>query len=49
MVKRPWNNYNDKGKGIYSIKEKLKCLKKYIKEWNKEVWGDLNFIKNIII
>jgi len=45
MVKMKWNSYPSRGSGFIKIKEKLKWLKRDLKLWNKDVFGNLNTSK----
>lgn len=36
-----WNSYEVQGRGAYVLKEKIKLLKKDLKQWNKESFGNL--------
>ncbi|KAL8479391.1 hypothetical protein ACS0TY_026316 [Phlomoides rotata] len=36
------NNYSIEGWAAYRLKEKLKLLKKYLREWNKCIFGDID-------
>ncbi|KAL8510781.1 hypothetical protein ACS0TY_017557 [Phlomoides rotata] len=39
-----WKEYNIEGWAAYRLKGKLKLLKKDIREWNKVVFGDIDYI-----
>ena len=49
MVETKWNSYLNRGSGFIKIKENLKCLKRDLKLWNKEVFGNLNTSKKRIL
>jgi len=49
MGETKWNSYLSRGSGFIKIKEKLKCLKRDLKLWNKEVFGNINTIKKRIL
>ncbi|KAL8522474.1 hypothetical protein ACS0TY_012585 [Phlomoides rotata] len=38
-----WKEYNIKGWAAYRLKEKLKLLKKDLREWNKVVFGNIDY------
>ncbi|KAL8537688.1 hypothetical protein ACS0TY_012722 [Phlomoides rotata] len=38
-----WTEYNIKGWAAYRLKEKLKLLKKDLREWNKVVFGNIDY------
>ncbi|CAJ2637710.1 unnamed protein product [Trifolium pratense] len=42
FVKEKWDNMDIRGRKAFVIKEKLKKLKEYLKEWNREVFGFLD-------
>jgi len=39
---KKWKEYEIQGNGMVVFKEKIKCLKRDIKVWNKEVFGNVN-------
>lgn len=41
LVKEKWNSYEVYGNGISNFKDKLKLLKRDLKEWNRSVFGNL--------
>ena len=43
LVRSWWNGYSVEGYNSYCIAEKLKALKKDLKNWNKEVVGNVSF------
>jgi len=49
MVKTKWNSYSSRGSGFMKIKEKLKCLKRDLKLWNRDVFGNINTSKKRIL
>jgi len=49
MVKTKWNSYSSGGSGFINIKEKLKCLKRDLKLWNRDVFGNINTSKKMIL
>lgn len=42
FVEEEWENLQVEGWGAYVFKEKLKALKNKLKDWNKQVFGDIN-------
>jgi len=49
LVKGKWNNYEVQGNSMSRLKDKLKLLKKDIKEWNKSVFGNIEECKREIM
>lgn len=41
-----WRSYDFSASSSFMLKSKLKALKKDIKMWNQEVFGNLNFRKS---
>ncbi|XP_068501097.1 uncharacterized protein [Phaseolus vulgaris] len=48
LVKGKWNSYEVQGNGISKFKDKLKMLKGDLKEWNRNVFGNLEENKRMI-
>jgi len=46
MVRKRWEEYHVSGNDMLVLKENLKHLKRDLKVWNKEVFGDINIKKN---
>ena len=49
MVKEKWSSYPAEGNAFVSFKEKLKRLKGDLKIWNKEVFGNIQTQKSLIL
>ena len=49
MVKDKWSSYPAEGNAFVSFKEKLKRLKGDLKIWNREVFGNIQTQKGLIL
>jgi len=49
LVKEKWNSYCVQGNGISSLKDKLKLLKTDLKDWNTNVFGNMDLNKRMIL
>jgi len=48
-VESKWKSYSMDRSGIFVLKEKLKFLKRDLKVWNKEIFGNLNLQRKDLI
>jgi len=49
FVKKSWDKHNVEGNEIWSLKEKLKSLKRELRMWNKEIFGHVGSTKETIM
>jgi len=49
MVKDKWTSYSAKGNALMVIKDKLKWLKGDLKTWNRDVFGNIETSKKMIL
>jgi len=49
MVKVRWLSYPGQGCSFMKVKDKLKCLKGNLKEWNRDVFGNIETTKKRIL